>query len=240
MTACQSSSPMRISSPSRVMPALLTRIVSGPISLPIASIRASTCPGTETSSTRPRPPCAASRSPIAFAPASLVAVPTTVAPWAASVSAIAAPMPRLAPVTSAISPWSCWVIACPPVVGWWGRGAHCRPNRGNAGNPGLPAASAAPCVERRVEVLRRAECARVEALVDAPGQAGEDLARAALADPGRARGGERLHATGPLHRQVELAHQGVADRLDALVDLGVHVLHHRDRRFVPGDVGHRL
>ena len=58
---------------------------------------------TDTSSTRPWPPCAPSRSPMAFAPPSLVAVPITVAPRAASSSAMAAPMPRDAPVTSAIS-----------------------------------------------------------------------------------------------------------------------------------------
>src|SRR5690554_1763963 len=231
---------MRMSRPSRVMPALLTRIDSGPTSLPIASIRASTWPGTETSSTRPCPPCAASRSPIACAPASLVAVPITVAPRAASVSAIAAPMPRLAPVTSAISPWSCWVIACPPVVEWvWSRRALSpKPRRRRKSR--CPRASAGPCAERRLEVPGGAECARVQALVDAPGQPGEHLARTAFADPGRARGGQRLHAAGPLHRQVELAHQGVADRLDALVHLGVHVLHHRDRGFVPCDVGHRF
>ncbi len=41
---------------------------------------------------------------MALAPASLVAVPDTVAPSEARRSAIAAPIPRLAPVTRAISP----------------------------------------------------------------------------------------------------------------------------------------
>src|SRR5579885_975028 len=86
------------------MPALLTRIDTAPNSLAIASISASTAAASVTSRTRPTPPCAASRSPIAAAPASLVAVPITFAPARARVSAIAAPMPRLAPVTRATSP----------------------------------------------------------------------------------------------------------------------------------------
>ena len=97
---------MRISSWSRVMPALLTRIETGANSLAIASTSASTAAPSQTSSTRPWPPSAARRSPIAAAPFSLVAVPMTVAPRRARVSAMAAPMPRLAPVTRAISPAS--------------------------------------------------------------------------------------------------------------------------------------
>ena len=102
--ACQSSSFIRISSWSRVMPALFTRMPIGPTLPATSSSTASTEAGSATSSTRPTPPCAARRAPMAAAPASLVAVPTTRAPRAASSSAMAAPMPRLAPVTSAISP----------------------------------------------------------------------------------------------------------------------------------------
>src|SRR5512146_717834 len=94
------------------MPALLTRIDTGPNSLPIASINASTAAPSVTSSTRPAPPIADSRCVIVCAPASVVAVPITFAPWAARTWAIAAPIPRLAPVTRAISPWSTALIRC--------------------------------------------------------------------------------------------------------------------------------
>ena len=117
--ACQSSSFMRISNWSRVMPALLTRIEIAPNSLPMASMSASIALPSVTFSTRPPPPWAASRSPIACAPAAVVAVPITFAPSAASSSAIAAPMPRLAPVTSATSPSSNLPIvsACTAIEG---------------------------------------------------------------------------------------------------------------------------
>src|SRR5690606_327728 len=62
--------------------------------------------GSRTSSFRPVPwqPAAASFSAMDWAPASLVAVPTTMAPWAASAWAMACPIPRLAPVTRATFP----------------------------------------------------------------------------------------------------------------------------------------
>src|SRR5690606_40626879 len=160
----------------------------GPMSLPIASTSASIAPSPLTSSTRPWPPCAASRAPIAFAPPSDVAVPTTVAPCAASRSAIAAPIPRLAPVTSATSPCNTFSMTAP---------------------------SAVPFRHRRVQFGGGADGAGVEGLVDAAGQAGQHLARAAFGDAGGATRCQCLHATGPLNRQVELAHQRVADGLGA-------------------------
>src|SRR5690606_3259423 len=169
---------MRMSRLSRVMPALLTRIETGPNSFAIASTSASTDAASVTSSLRPCPPAACSRSPIAAAPPSEVAVPTTVAPSAASSSAIAAPIPRLAPVTSATSPCNTLSINC---------------------------SFSLPVGQRGVEILGGAEGAGVEGFVDALAQAGQDLARAALGDAGGAARGERLHAAGPLHRQVELA-----------------------------------
>ena len=95
---------MRIIKLSRVMPALLTRIVTAPKSSWICFIQLSTDSASDTLSTYPLPelPAAARYSEIAAAPFSLVAVPTTVAPCAARFSAIALPMPRVAPVTSAI------------------------------------------------------------------------------------------------------------------------------------------
>src|SRR5690606_10190068 len=205
-----SSSFIRISRLSRVMPALLTRMEIAPNSLPMASTSASTAAASVTSSLRPWPPSAARRSPIAAAPESEVAVPITVAPCAASSSAIAAPMPRLAPVTRAISPCNTFVIAN----------------------------SLLPVRQGGFEIGGGTERARVDGLVDALGEAGQDLAGAALGHAGHAAGGQRLHAAGPLHRQVQLAHQRVADRLDAFVHFGIDVLHHRQLRFVPAQRAH--
>src|SRR6185503_3999940 len=88
---------------SRVIPALLTTI-SGAAPSPANS--ASTDESLPTSSTAPRLPDdrAERQLVIATAPCSLVAVPTTIAPWPANASAIARPMPRDAPVTSAVRP----------------------------------------------------------------------------------------------------------------------------------------
>ena len=129
------------------MPALLTRIETGPNSLgdgvdqrfdrgavgdvEHAAVAAASRPG-------------ARRSPARRL--SVVAVPITVAPCAASASAMAAPMPRLAPVTRAISPLSGHAGSCAHAL-------HCAFGK------------------RGVEFGRRAERARVERLVDALDQA---------------------------------------------------------------------
>jgi len=93
---------MRSSSVSRVMPALLTSIVTAPSRASISAIAASQAAPSPTSSAIPRPaaPAALSAASMAATPAVPVAVPTTVAPRAASASAMAWPMPRDAPVTS--------------------------------------------------------------------------------------------------------------------------------------------
>src|SRR5690606_32042907 len=137
------------------------------------------------------------RSPIALAPASDVAVPMTMAPCAASSSAIAAPMPRLAPVTSAISPVRGKLLMC-----------------------FLRRFVLLPVLQRGVEISRCTERACVDRLVDALDQSGQHLAGAALGDAGRARRCQCLYATGPLHRQVQLAYQRIADRIGALVHRG--------------------
>src|SRR5688500_12389407 len=235
---------MRISNRSRVMPALLTRLEPAPCSYAIASTSASTPPPSATESRLPAPPCAASRSPIACAPASVVAVPTTFAPSAASSSAIAAPMPRLAPVTSATSPSSSLPMMCVPRL----EGANLtrnaaprvataprEPVHGFEGSArrGWRARSRAPVGQRGLEIAGGAERAAIDRLVDALDQARQHLARAAFGDTCRAGGGKRLHACGPAHRQVELAHQRVADFGKAGVCARVDVLHHRDPWLAP-------
>src|SRR5262249_42439638 len=149
---------MRIRSWSRVMPALFTRIVMTPNSFATSSISASTAPGSVTLSRRPTPPCTASAAPIASAPASDVAVPTTFAPSAARRFAIAAPMPRLAPVTSATSPLNV------PVISFSRSGARLR--------------------QGRVQVRGRRRRAALELLVDTADEAGQHLARTALDEVG--------------------------------------------------------
>src|SRR5690606_14347415 len=225
--ACQSSSFIRISRLSRVMPALLTRMVTGPNSLPMASTRASTPAPSVTPRTRPAPPPAARRAPTAAAPASLGAVPTTVAPCAANSSAMAAPIPRLAPVTSAISPFSTSDI---PVL----RNLCVL----DADSPVRK--SFFPISQRGIEVGGSADGAGVQRFVDALDQASQHLARAAFGEAGDAARRQGLHALGPAHRQVELADQGVADGLHALVHFAVDVLHHRDGRLGPGHARHHI
>src|SRR5574337_594847 len=219
MIACQSSSFMRSSNWSRVMPALLIRIETEPNSFAIASIRPSTAAPSVTFSTRPWPPCAASRSPIAAAPPSLVAVPITVAPITASSSAIAAPMPRLAPVTSAISPCSGLLMDRSFV------------NRKLCSGP-LGAGG--------VEFGRGADRPRLDALVEALDQAGQHLARTEFGDARGTAGGQCLHAFGPAYRQVQLALQRAADLVERGVALCLGVLDHRNRRQPPVDRGHAL
>src|SRR5512139_3663863 len=102
MTSSQSASFMRSARLSRVMPALLTRIAIAPTSFSISASAASVCAISRTFITLPTSPASA----IACAPASPVAVPTTLAPCFASSSAIARPIPREAPVTSATLPAS--------------------------------------------------------------------------------------------------------------------------------------
>ena len=108
MTASQSSGFIRRSSVSRVMPALLTRMVTAPSRDSISETAASQAAPSATSRAMPRPfaPADFSESSIAAMPVGPVAVPMTVAPCAASAIAIARPMPRDAPVTSATSPVS--------------------------------------------------------------------------------------------------------------------------------------
>ena len=103
-TASQSSGFMRIKSPSRVIPALLTRMPGISLTASRLPSKASTEAASATSSTAPRPAVTAlpSQAVMASAPAGVVAVPMTWAPALANASAMARPMPREAPVTSAV------------------------------------------------------------------------------------------------------------------------------------------
>src|SRR5690606_41531972 len=72
--------------------------------------------------------------------------------------------------------------------------------------------SAFPTVQRGIQVVRHAERAHVDALVDAPGQSSQHLARTTFGHACRALRDQRLHAAGPLHGQVQLACQRIAAR----------------------------
>ena len=104
MTASKSSSFMRMLKPSRVMPALLTKIAIAPSSFSIFASTASVCSVSAILSNMPMFLGLIACKPLAIsaAPASEVAVPMTIAPRSANVRAMARPMPRDAPVTRAI------------------------------------------------------------------------------------------------------------------------------------------
>src|ERR1700751_1648057 len=104
ITASQSSGFMRSSSMSRVIAALLTRMVGGSAASSSCAMSASIEAESAASSNAPRPlyPCDASDAATFATPSSLVAVPMTRAPAAPSARAMALPIPREAPVTSAI------------------------------------------------------------------------------------------------------------------------------------------
>ena len=108
MISSHSSSFMRASRLSRVMPALLTRMAMSPNCFWTSDTTDSDCRASLTFSTRPPPwmPAPASSRRMPSAPAAVVAVPATTAPLRPSSSAIERPMPRDAPVTSAIFPSS--------------------------------------------------------------------------------------------------------------------------------------
>ena len=155
MTASHSSSFIRSSRLSRVMPALLTRIVDG------AEAR-SRCPRAPRRPRRrrrrragcpvPRLPAAARYAAIFAAPSSVVAVPITVAPARASASAIARPMPRVAPVTSATCPSSvAFVHAVPPVASVRQPASAAR-----AASMSAPSVSAKDLSSRTIRLLRPA------------------------------------------------------------------------------------
>src|SRR6185437_15985719 len=227
-----SSSFMRISNWSRVMPALLTRIERPPRSFTIVSINPSTAAPSVTFNTRPSPPCADSRCVMACAPASEVAVPITFAPCAASSSAIAAPMPRVAPVTSAISPCSNPLIRYLPKSLWTRIKAD--QSRFSASIRFHPCRKSLLAINERCPQLDGcAERARIDGFVDALAQAGQHLAGTAFEDLRGAVLHQRLHGVCPQHRHVQLALERRTDELDAGMRLGVGVLQHRNGRHLP-------
>src|SRR5574340_130098 len=182
-TSSHSSSVMRASRLSRVMPALFTRIETSPKCWRIAPSTCSVCAASLTFNAMPAPLTpAASRYPlIARAPVSLVAVLITVAPCLPSSSAMAWPMPRLAPVTSAI---------CPSSV--------------------MPY-SLRECSQGLLQCLTVIDRQGLLAGVDAFVQPCQHLAGGAFDVVGDALFAEFQHGFHPAHRRIQLAHQRVLD-----------------------------
>ena len=103
-TASQSASLMRISNPSRVTPALLTRMSTRPVSPRIFSAAAATAAASATSTACAQAflPTARTSSATFRAFSAVRETQATSAPSAANFKAMARPMPRPAPVTTAI------------------------------------------------------------------------------------------------------------------------------------------
>ena len=213
MTASHSSSFIRSSRLSRVMPALLTRMVIGVHASPRWR-RARCRPGRGVGDVELHAGAAIARHrraarAIFAAPSSVVAVPITVAPSAASRSAIARPMPRVAPVTSA-------VLAGKRSV------AHGRKSP-------RASATATRFPPRRDDGVAVGQRVRVHSVGDAPGQPGQHLAGPALDDVRDAAVGHRAHGRRPVHGVGRLPRERIADRV-GLVMLGdVDVVNDRDR-----------
>src|SRR5690242_1008073 len=108
MTASQSSTVILKMRLSRMMPALLTRIVGAPSSCATRATAASTCSGrlTSTPTAIARPPAAVMADTVSPQACSSRSSTATAWPSAASRRAVAAPMPRAAPVTMAVR----WVV----------------------------------------------------------------------------------------------------------------------------------
>src|SRR5665213_549620 len=204
MTWFQSSGFMRSNSPSRVMAALLTRMVG---MLWVASSCASSASidaSLDTSSTAPRPlrPWAAKVAVSSAAPASLVEVPMTRAPAAAMPTAMARPIPRDPPVTSTTSLSN--MFRTPrdqsSATGRGQRGLKCR-------------------------TILEGETCQIRAPVDAAIQTTEDFARAALDDLGRAGRNQRTDRILPAHRAYQLCDQQLTNVIRLRMRARIHGAH---------------
>src|SRR6202050_2424982 len=197
ITCSQSSAFMRRSSMSRVMAALLMRIVGRALVASRSAASASIEAASPTFRTAPRPctPASETAALISAAPASLVAVPTTRAPAFASASAMARPMPREAPVTRAKS----------------------------FSSMGL-SRSRGECRVARCGVPER-EALQVRAALNAPVEPGQYLAWPAFNERLRMVCKQRAHGIRPAHRSRKLLREkranvlriGVRRRIDGAV-----------------------
>src|SRR5690606_37271588 len=142
-----------------------------------------------------------------WAPASLVAVPMTVAPWADRAWAMACPIPRLAPVTSATFPSRLISVSLGKLGKGCGKAVHA------------------------VQVVSRNTFGA--ALV----QARQHLAGTTFNQIGDTLGGHVFHTLDPAHRTVQLFDQLAAQRIQIRRRPGRDVLHQSDLRRLPAQPG---
>src|SRR5450631_1100658 len=203
---------MRTSNMSRVMAALLTKMVGSPSPASRSATSASMEARSPASSTAPRPlnPSAANSALMAAAPAALVAVPTTRAPARASARAMARPMPRDAPVTSARSFSSMQ----------------------SSGAPRKRALNGGGVLERQT--------GEVGAPFDAPVETGQYLTRSAFDERLHTRCHDRSHGLGPMHRTCELTPEERTNVVRLRMRGGIHGAHEGDARRSDFDPGKAL
>src|SRR5665213_3889602 len=207
ITWSQSSIRMRTKSVSRVMAALLMRIVGRPSPASRSATSAATEVASPASNTAPRPvrPCAANSALMAAAPAALVAVPTTRAPALPRASAMARPMPREAPVTRA-------------------RSFSSMDSSSAAGERSLHAC----------RVLKR-EARKIRAPLDTTVERGQHLAGAAFNERLDMGCNDRAHGLGPMHRACQLAPQQRPNILGIGMRGGIDRAHEGNARHAHGD-----
>src|SRR5438552_3958227 len=228
MTRSQSSSFMRTRRPSRMTPALLTRMSTRPNRCLAASTNRSASSRITASATTPRtaPPRASSSLAERWSRAASRPETTTAAPASASNVAIARPMPRLPPVT--IATW---------------------PSRGPffTDSPRLrlrlalrprdvlrlaPPRSPAPLDhgERLPEARRVLDRESPNAVDDAPEESRQDASRPYLDEDRGALGREAQDTIGPSDRARDLLEEEGLDLRRGAGHAGVDVAHHGDRR----------
>src|SRR5450759_1024135 len=135
-----------------------------------------------------------------LAPASVVAVPMTVAPALPSATKIARPIPRVAPVTNATSPTRLHMVIVPDSL-----------------QSGL----------QRIGIRqRRATQAARDSLVE-PRQ---HFARSTLQYVLHTSCSNRLNGFDPAHRTIQLLHQRLPDRFRRIMAFHVGILNHGSRR----------
>src|SRR5580698_4334220 len=212
MTWSQSSGFIRRSNVSRVIAALLTRMVGMSPAVSSSPMRVSIEAAFPTSRTTPRPlyPCDASWAVSFAAPSGVVEVPMTRAPAPARASAMALPIPREAPVTSATSLLSAVSFGI-----------------------GYPFNSRQRGFYRR-QILERHEF-QSGPLLDATVQPREYLARTALDELRDAGGRKRPYRVPPAHRTRQLPHQELVKVGGFLVGNGIHRANERNLRLADLD-----
>src|SRR5205823_5749538 len=215
-TVSQSSSPIRNSRLSRVVPALFTSTSTRPKSRSTAATTVSTCPASATSQAYPWPVPSPSALAVSWARPPSRARTATRAPARANVCAIAWPIPRVPPVTMATFPVRSIFIPTAPIAdcGLWiadsRLGVRCA--KSAVRNP-QSAIDSSRLQELR-HLIGRPQRDHARPRHDTPQQPGENVARTDFDEAGglaRIRElGRALHAGHPADRRGELVGEQAA------------------------------